>query len=142
MSLPLEEARRARTWNLVIAAVILGPEVPYQDIGHDRRWDGLGGFSIDRRDGAWWCFGTEEGGYNAIALVHFLLKCSWDDAEAWVTAFLLAHPGAGPSASEVADDDDATRTLIGTFKARELLVRAVPIDGTDGERYLEARGLG
>jgi len=135
------EARRAQTWNLVIAAVIVGTEAPYQDIGHDRRWDGLGGFSVDRRDGAWWCFGTEEGGHSAVGLAHFLLKGSWGDAEAWIRAFIGQHEGEGPSASEVGDDDASeTRALISTFKAREILARAVPIGGTDGERYLRSRG--
>jgi putative DNA primase/helicase len=141
------DRKRARTWNLSIAAAILGPEVPYQDIGHDRRFDGFGGFSVDRRDGAWWCFGTEEGGYNAVALARFLLKGSWDDAEAWVRAFIAARPGEGPSTAEVADDDASeTRALISAFRAREILARAVPIDGidgdgTDGLRYLRSRGL-
>src|SRR5215472_12245505 len=140
MSLPLEEARRARTWNLVIAAVILGPEVTYQDIGHDRCWAGLGGFSVDRRDGAWWCFGTEEGGYSAVALARFLLKgSSWDDAEAWVRAFVAQHQGTGLCTVEVADDDASeTRALISAFRARRILAHAVPIDGTDGERYLRS----
>jgi hypothetical protein len=144
MSLSLEEAGRARTWNTAIAAVILGPEVPYQDIGHDHRWDGLGGFSVDRRDGAWWCFGTSEGGYSAVALARFLLKgSSWHDAEAWVRAFISQHQGTGPCVSDVADDDASeTRTLISAFKARQIRAAAGPIDGTDGERYLDARGLG
>ena len=141
MSLSREEARRARTWNMVIAAVILGPEVAYQDIGHDRRWDGLGGFSVDRRDGAWWCFGTEEGGHSGVALAHFLLMgSSWHDAEAWIRAFITAHPGEGSCASEVADDD-GTRALISAFKARQIRAAVGPIDDTDGLRYLHDRGL-
>jgi putative DNA primase/helicase len=139
----LSAADYARTWNLAIAAVILGPGVPYQDIGHRRRWDGLGGFSVDRRDGAWWCFGTEEGGYSAVALARFLLKSSWDDADVWVRAFITQHQGVGSCATEVADDDASeTRALISAFRARQILAHAVPIDGTDGARYLAARGLG
>jgi putative DNA primase/helicase len=137
------DRKRARTWNLSIAAAIVGPEVTYQDIGHDRRWAGLGGFSVDRRDGAWWCFGTEEGGYSAVALARFLLKgSSWDDAEAWVRAFVAQHQGTGLCTVEVADDDASeTRALISAFRARRILAHAVPIDGTDGERYLRSRGL-
>jgi hypothetical protein len=90
--LTLEAAKRARTWNLAIAAVILGGDVPYQDIGHDRHWDGLGGFSVDHRDGAWYCFGTEEGGYSSRKLVHFLLRGgSWTDSDTWLQSFLNTH---------------------------------------------------
>jgi hypothetical protein len=143
--LSLEEARRARTWNLAIAAVILGPDVPYHDIGHDRRWDGLGGFSVDRRDGAWWCFGTEEGGHSAVALARFLLKgSSWDDAVTWVQSLLAAHAGTGPCDSEVAEDDtSAARAHASAFRARQIVAGRTPIDGTGDsvcERYL--RGLG
>ena len=144
MSLPLEEARRARTWNTAIAAVILGNDVCYRDVGHDRHWSGLGGFNVDRRDGAWYCFGTGEGGYATVPMVRFLQKGSaWDDAEAWVRSFITAHPGEGPCTGEVADGDASkTRLLISSVKAHEILANAVPIDGTDGERCLDGRGLG
>jgi len=144
VSLPLEEARRARTWNTAIAAVILGNDVCYRDVGHDRHWSGLGGFNVDRRDGAWYCFGTGEGGYATVPMVRFLQKGSaWDDAEAWVRSFITAHPGEGPCTGEVADGDASkTRLLISSVKAHEILANAVPIDGTDGERCLDGRGLG
>jgi putative DNA primase/helicase len=144
--LTLEEAARARTWNLLIAATILGPDVPFQDLEHDRHWDGLGGFSVDRRDGAWWCFGTEEGGYSAVALARFLLKGSaWEDATAWVRSFITAHPGTGPCDSEVAEDDASeTRTRISAFRARQIIADRMPIDGsgdTRAERYLRSLGI-
>jgi hypothetical protein len=141
VSLSLEEAKKARTWSLAIAAAIL--EADYRDLEHDRRWEGLGGFSVDRRDGAWWCFGTEEGGYSALKLVHFLLRgSSWADSEAWLRAFLARHAGVGPSNADVADDDQpGTRIRISAFKARQICDAAGPIDGTDGEQYLRSRGL-
>jgi hypothetical protein len=71
MTLSLDETARARSWNLEIAAVILA-DLPYDDIAHDRRWQNLGGFSIDRRDGAWWSFAAEKGGYSAEQMVAFL----------------------------------------------------------------------
>src|SRR6516165_4583175 len=64
VTLSAAEAKRAQSWNTVIANVILGSDVPYQDIGHDRHWSGLGGFSVDRRDGAWYCHATGAGGYS------------------------------------------------------------------------------
>ena len=140
--LSLEEGRRARTWNLEIAAVILA-DVAYQDLGHDRRWEGLGGFAVDRRDGAWWCFGTEEGGYSALKLVRFLLKnSSWSDSESWLRAFLTQHAGVGPCNTDVGDDDETeTRVRISAYKARQIRDAAGPIDGTDGEQYLRSRAL-
>jgi hypothetical protein len=143
MTFPLEEARRARTWNLVIAAGILGADVAYQDIGHDRRWESTGGFCVDRRDGGWWCFGSEEGGYSAVRLVHFLLRgSSWTDSEAWLRAFLAQHPGTGPCNGDVADDDETeTRVRISTFKARQIRDAAGSIANTDGARYLQSRGI-
>jgi hypothetical protein len=54
--LSADDRKRAQTWNLEIAAIILG-EVPFQDIGHDRRWEGLGGFSVDRRSVVLFCHG-------------------------------------------------------------------------------------
>jgi putative DNA primase/helicase len=141
--LTLEAARRAQTWNLAIAATILGPDVPFQDLEHDRHWDGLGGFSVDRRDGAWWCFGTEEGGYSAVALARFLLKGSaWGDAMDWVLSFITAHPGTGSCDGEVAEDDAGeTRARISAFRARRIIADRIPIDGTGdtaSERYLRS----
>jgi hypothetical protein len=143
MTFSLEEARRARSWNLAIAAVILGADVSYRDLGHDRRWEGLGGFSVDRRDGAWCCLGSEEGGYSALKLVHFLLRgSSWASSADWLQAFLAQHAGAGPCNGDAADDDASeTRVRIGTFKARQIRDTAGPIEGTEGEQYLRSRGL-
>jgi hypothetical protein len=143
--LTLEEAARARTWNLPIAATILGPDVPFQDLEHDRHWDGLGGFSVDRRDGAWWCFGTEEGGYSAVGLARFLLKGSaWEDAVAWVRSFITAHPGTGPCDGAVAEDDASeTRARISAYRARQIIADRLPIDGTGdslSEQYLRSLG--
>jgi hypothetical protein len=141
--IPLEEARRAQTWNLVIPSIILGPNVPYRDEGHDRRWSGLGGFSVDLRDGAWWCFGAEIGGHGTVGMTRFLLSSSREDAAAWVSAFLAANPGTGPCTADVPEEDDAgeTRAQISAYRAREIIAAAGSIDGTDGERYLRSRGL-
>jgi hypothetical protein len=142
VTLSLAEAKRAGTWNLEIAAVILA-DVAFLDLGHDRRWEGLGGFAVDRRDGAWFCFGSEEGGYSARKLVHFLLRgSSWVDSETWLRSFLAQHPGTGPCNADVADDDETeTRTRISAFKARQIRDAASPIEGSDGEQYLRSRGL-
>ena len=143
MTLSTAEARRAQSWNTIIASVILGSDVPYQDIGHDRHWSGLGGFSVDRRDGAWFCFGTGEGDHSTVAMVQFLQKGSARTAaEAWVLSFITAHPGDGPCAGEVADDDASeTRARISAFRARKALADSEPFDGTAGEQYLISRGL-
>jgi putative DNA primase/helicase len=138
------EAERARTWNLAIAAVILGSGVPFEDVGHDRRWSGLGGFCVHRGCGAWYCHATGEGGYDTIGMVRFLQRgSSWTDAEAWVLSFITAHPGNGPCVDVDDDDDDSQwRRPLNADRARGILDKAGPIAGTDGERYLISRGLG
>jgi len=65
------EARRAQTWNLAIACEIIGIDGHYQDVGHDRRWSGLGGFSVDRRDGAFFCFAEGVGGRHTVPKLGF-----------------------------------------------------------------------
>jgi hypothetical protein len=135
------DAARAQTWNPVIAETFLGTD--YVDIGHDRRWNGLGGFSVDRRNGAWYDFATVDGGYSAVRLVLFLRE-SYSRAEAvgWVQAFLAAHPGTGPAIHAVADDDASElQILVSATRARAIQAVAGPLAGTDGERYLILRGL-
>jgi hypothetical protein len=68
--LPPAEARRAQTWNLAIASVLIGTAVAFEDIEHDRRWSGLGGFCVSKEDGAWYCHAAGEGGYSTVAMVH------------------------------------------------------------------------
>jgi putative DNA primase/helicase len=138
------ELRRAQSWNVVVASIILGSDVPFQDVGHDRRWSGLGGFSVDRRDGAWFSFATAAGGHSTLAMVRFLQQGSaWTDAEAWVLSFLTKNPGTGPCDIHVDDDDDSQwRRQLNAERARKILDKAGPISGTDGERYLISRGLG
>ena len=147
MTLSAAEAKRAQSWNTVIANVILGSDVPYQDIGHDRHWSGLGGFSVDRRDGAWYCHATGAGGYSTIAMVRFLHKqtgSAWTDvdAPAWVLSFITKNQGTGPCDIDVDDDDDSQwRRQLNADRAREIIEKVEPIAGTDGERYLISRGL-
>ena len=136
-----EEGRRAATWNAEIAAVLLGTEVGFTDIGHDRRWTGLGGFSVDRRNGQWYCFGSGEGGFSAVSLVRFLRQGrpgSWQEAEQWVRAWLTQHPGEGSATGIVPENEH--NEAAAAF-ARRILETAPLLEEGDGLTYLQSRGL-
>lgn len=135
------DSQRATSWNTVIAETLLGSG--YRDDGHERKWPGHGGFHIDKRDGAWFSFAEDKGGYSAVALVRFI-RSKYDQQAAvrWIESFLGKHPGLGPSNTDV-DDDDAgdARRRARAAEGRRILEAMVPIGGTPSEQYLQARSL-
>jgi hypothetical protein len=136
------EALRAQTWNLDIAATLIGAEAP-RDEGHDRKWSGHGGFSVDRRNGAWYSFAAGRGGVASVGMVRFLKpEYGVPDAGAWVRAWLAQHAGTGPCTAELPDDDDASESWrrYRAAEARRLLDAMVPVAGT-AAIYLNSRQL-
>jgi hypothetical protein len=140
-ALTRDEITRAAGWAHVIVGTLLGPDVDFVDEGHDRKWGGR--IAVDRRDGRWWSYAEAVGGVSIMKAIRFLQpEYSEADAVAYASAFLNTHPGDGPEAADV-DDADASELqhLANAAYARELLDRAVPIEASDGERYLIGRGL-
>jgi hypothetical protein len=137
------EDRRLRSWNLEIAAVLLGDS--WRDAGEERAWQHSGGFHIRRRDGSWWSFGAWQGGYSGIGLIRFLKQCDHAEAVAWARTWLDSHAGTGDCDGDVEDDDGRPASKIGgrlpAEHARELLARSQPVDGTPAAAYLQSRAL-
>ena len=120
---------------------MLGPDVDFVDEGTDRKWGGR--ISVDRRDGRWWSFAASVGGVSIVRAIRFLCPDYTEaDAVGHVRSFLLVHEGNGPEAADVDNDTGELRQLAHAEYAHELLDRAVALDGTDGQAYLETRGLG
>ena len=129
---------RARSWALDIAETLL--DVQYRDEGDDRRFLTQGGLVVNRKSGAWYSHSAGRGGYSALALVMFLKRCSADEAVAWITAFLSAHPGTG--SCDGAPNDDADDTPASAAQAREYFDILVDgIVGTASGSYATSRKL-
>src|SRR6516164_7488992 len=138
MTLSAAEFERARSWNLDIVAALL-PDTRHRDEGSERRFPGLGGFTVNRRSGAWYSHSTRCGGHSPIALVMSLKSCSADEAVAWIKAFLAAHPGVGSCDGDVTDDDG---TPASAAQCQAYLDVAVDVVGAaDAKAYAESRGL-
>jgi hypothetical protein len=136
-----DDKRRGRSWASTIVALILGTPGVLQ--GNDRRWgSGTGGLVVDIRNGRWYSFAARTGGWSVVALVASLKNCDWHTAADWIAAFLNEHPGDGPCAGEVEDDDAGeTSKLANAASARAALDRMAAIEGTPAAMYLSSRKL-
>lgn len=132
------EDERSRSWHLAMASVLLPG---WRDEGNERRFLNSGGLSINRRSGAWICRSSGHGGYATVGLIQFIKDYSEADARAWITAFLAEHPGTGECSGDTKSAEGSAAAVANRLRAKDILVAAVPVEGTPGEAYLRGRGL-
>jgi hypothetical protein len=126
------EFERLRSWALDIAPTLL-PGVMTRDEGPERRFLGLGGLTINRRNGAWFSHSVGHGGYSTVALIELLGHYTRPDAEAWASAWLNAHEGFGECGGSIWDD----RSSASRAEAERALGESTyDISDTPAERYL------
>jgi hypothetical protein len=124
---------RLRSWMLDIAAALL-PNVGTRDEGAERRFLGQGGFTVNRRTGAWFSHSANRGGYSALAPIEFLGSYSREDAIDWASAWLDSHEGTGECTGATGDDPASPASKA---EAERALTEAISeITGTPAERYL------
>jgi hypothetical protein len=138
------EYERAITWNLTIAAELLG--APSRDEGRERCWEG--GFHVCRQSGAWYSWAASVGGVNSVSLIQFLKKCageewSFEDTIKWLVKFLTTHEGLGQLEAAAEDEEDTqTRQAATAELARHVLDIAEPLPEDGAEvAYLTSRAL-
>ncbi len=138
----LAEDIRLKSWLLVIIP-ILKPDIRHTEDGTNRKYQGTQGLSVHRGRGVWYQHGTKVTG-SAIQLLELPEITGWSHATtvAWARVFLATHAGLGPSPAEDQDGDaPGAAAEAAEAKARDVLERCVPIEGTTGARYLVGRGL-
>jgi len=137
------EYERAISWNLTIAAELIGKDTPYRDEGKERCW---GSFHVCRQTGLWHDWAASDGGVSSIALIRFLKKragekWSAEDAIKWLVKFLAEHEGLGRLEAE--DEDwTATRQAATAELARHYIEVAEPwLEDSVEVVYLTGRAL-
>lgn len=65
------EYERAITWNLAIAAELIGTDIESRDEGKERYW---GAFHVCRQTGMWHDWAAVAGGISSIELVQHLKR--------------------------------------------------------------------
>lgn len=136
-ALPAGEAERAKTWHIEIVKILL-PGVVSRDEGGEVRFLNQGGLVIRRSDGAWYAHAAGRGGLWTVPLIMLLAGYTKDEATLWVAGWLEAHPGTGACGSV---DEGADASPLSADAARDILARAVDIQGTPAAAYLESRQL-
>jgi hypothetical protein len=132
-SLSAEQAERLRSWALAIASTLM-PGANTRDEGPERRWLGQGGFTINRKTGAWYSHSTGRGGFSALAMIEFLGNYSREDAIQWALAWLDSHAGTGDCTGSSWDDESSPASKA---EAERALSEAISdITNTPAERYL------
>ena len=93
------EFERAISWNLTIAAELIGKDATYRDKGKERCW--ADGFHVCRQSGAWYSWAAAKGGLSTSAMIQFLRPdYTYEDAVLWLAKFLSTHDGLGTLEAE------------------------------------------
>src|SRR5215471_5603553 len=101
-ALSAADFERLRSWMITIAETLL-PGIRTRDEGIERRFLGQGGFTVNRRTGAWYSHSAGRGGFSAPAMIEFLGNYTQADAIQWALAWLDSHDGDGECAGSVWD---------------------------------------
>jgi hypothetical protein len=141
------DVERASSWHIVIAGILIPADIPFADENGARHWPELG-LHIDLGTGAVHWPRAKVFGDRTVWFIRSLQRCghqiqySREQAEAWLETFLARpeHQGIGPLDPKLVEENE-TRRIANAERAAEILAEAVDIAGTDGERYLESRGL-
>jgi hypothetical protein len=128
-----KEFERLRTWALDIASTLL-PGVGTRDEGPERRWLGQGGFTINRRTGAWFSHAAGRGGIFALALIEFLAGYSREDVIRWALAWLDSHQGIGECTGPASDDGSSPASKAEADRALSEVIS--DITGMPAEKHL------
>src|SRR6516165_4900074 len=120
------DEERLRSWAVEIASTLL-PDLKSRDEGNERRFLGRGGFTVNRRTGAWYSHTASKGSYSPIRLIEFLAGYGTAEAVKWATAWLKKHPGTGKCAAEEGDEDG--RVSASAADARDAIERMVEVLG-------------
>jgi putative DNA primase/helicase len=141
------DVERASSWHIVIADILIPADITFADEHGARHWPELG-LHIDLGTGAIRWPRAKVFGDRTVWFIRSLqrechqIKYSREEGEAWLKSFLdkPERQGLGPLDPKLTEENE-TRRIANAERANEILAEAVDIIGTDGERYLESRGL-
>ena len=96
------------------------------------------------KNGRWFDFKAQQGGFGAVSLIAHYRACTPEEAVAWAQSWLAQHPQRGPCGGADEDDgagEDSADTLQRRAYIDSIYAARLPIAGTPAAVYLVGRGI-
>jgi hypothetical protein len=96
------------------------------------------------KNGRWFDFKVQQGGFGAASFITHYRACTLDEAVTWARSWLAKHPQVGPCGGADEDDgagEDSADTLQRRAYIESTYAARLPIAGTPAATYLVGRGL-